>query len=202
MINRAPLVLGSYDLGKSYKKNQRYLSVSFNRFKVVMKTPICTFDAKTGILCNLCESKLESGQITQSDVESSIVLTRLAQKNSTINKMTLVSAKEIENEHILILKSSDIRLIRSNSELSDIINKAFQKDIWIIESDSNDRRFIDNLFHPVKIESVNFVWLPDGSKLTRVVLTKNSKGIDEKRLETIKMISMAVRKIDLIIEFI
>jgi len=169
---------------------------------VVMKTPICTFDAKTGILCNLCESKLESGQITQSDVESSIVLTRLAQKNSTINKMTLVSAKEIENEHILILKSSDIRLIRSNSELSDIINKAFQKDIWIVESDSNDRRFLDNLFHPVKIESVNFVWLPDGSKLTRVVLTKNSKGIDEKRLETIKMISMAVRKIDLIIEFI
>jgi hypothetical protein len=55
-----------------------------------MKTPICTFDAKTGILCNLCESKLESGQITQSDVESSIVLTRLAQKNSNINKMTLV----------------------------------------------------------------------------------------------------------------
>ena len=73
-----------------------------------MKTPICTFDAKTGILCNLCESKLESGQITQSDVESSIVLTRLAQKNSSINKMTLVSAKEIENEHILILKKQEV----------------------------------------------------------------------------------------------
>jgi len=115
--------------------------------------------------------------------------------------MTLVSAKEINNEHILMLKSSDIRLIRSNNELNDIINKAFQKDIWIIESDSNDRRFLDNLFHPVKLESVNFVWLPDGSKLTRVVLAKNSKGIAEKRIETIKMISMAVRQIDLIIEF-
>lgn len=174
---------------------------SFIKFKVVLKTPICAFDAKTGILCNLCESKLESGQITQSDVESSIVLTRLAQKNSNINKMTLVSAKEIENEHILILKSSDIRLIRSNNDLSDLINKSFQKDTWIIESDSNDRRFLDNLFHPLKLESVNFVWLPDGSKSTRVVLEKNSKGVDEKMLETIKKISMAVRQIDLIIEF-
>ncbi len=168
---------------------------------MVLKTPICTFDAKTGILCNLCESKLESGQITQSDVDSSIVLTRLAQKNSNINKMTLISAKEIQNEHILMLKSSDLRVIRSNIELSDIINKAFQKDIWIIESDSNDRRFLDNLFHPIKLESVNFVWLPDGSKMTRVVLAKNSKGIDEKRLETVKMISMAIRQIDLIIEY-
>ena len=166
-----------------------------------MKTPICIFDAKTGILCNLCESKLESGQITQSDVDNSIVLTRLAQKNSNINKMTLISAKEIQNEHILMLKSSDLRVIRSNIELSDIINKAFQKDIWIIESDSNDRRFLDNLFHPIKLESVNFVWLPDGSKMTRVVLAKNSKGIDEKRLETVKMISMAIRQIDLIIEY-
>jgi len=84
----------------------------------------------------------------------------------------------------------------------DSIRSDLRREYWIIESDSNDRRFLDNLFHPVKIESVNFVWLPDGSKLTRVVLTKNSKGIDEKRLETIKMISMAVRKIDLIIEFI
>jgi transcription antitermination factor NusA-like protein len=169
--------------------------------KVALKTPICTFDAKTGILCNLCESKLESGQITQSDVESSIVLARLAQKNSNINKITLISAKEIENEHILILKNSDIRLIRSNNDLSDILNKAFHKDIWIVESDSNDRRFLDNLFHPIKLETVNFVWLPDGSKLTRVVLEKNIKGVDEKRLKTIKKISMAVRQIDLIIEF-
>lgn len=81
------------------------------------------------------------------------------------------------------------------------MNKAFHKDIWIVESDSNDRRFLDNLFHPIKLETVNFVWLPDGSKLTRVVLEKNIKGVDEKRLKTIKKISMAVRQIDLIIEF-
>jgi hypothetical protein len=51
------------------------------------------------------------------------------------------------------------------------------------------------------LESVNFVWLPDGSKLTRIVIEKSAYSrIDKNKLETIKKISMAVRQIDLIIE--
>jgi transcription antitermination factor NusA-like protein len=168
---------------------------------VVLKTPICTFDAKTGILCNLCENKLESGEITQADVDTSIILSRLAQKDPLINKMTLVSAVEIEKELVLLFKNSDVRLIRSSDNLSEKINEGFGKGVWIIESDSNDRRFLENLFHPLHLESVNFVWLPDGSKLTRIVIEKLAYAkIDKNKLETIKKISMTVRQIDLIIE--
>ena len=171
------------------------------KFKVVLKTPICTFDAKTGILCNMCENKLQSGQITQVDVDSSIILSKLAQTNPLINKMTLISGKEIGKEQILLLKTSDVRAIRSSKNLTETINKAFGKDVWIIEADSNDRRFLENLFHPAHLESVNFVWLPDGSKLTRIVIEKSAfDKIDKDKLETIKKISMAVRQIDLIIE--
>ncbi len=72
---------------------------------MILKTPICNFDAKTGILCDMCENKLESGQITPSDVEGSMILAKLAQSNSEIDKMTLFGSKEIENEVILIFKS-------------------------------------------------------------------------------------------------
>lgn len=171
------------------------------KFKVVLKTPICTFDAKTGILCNLCENKLQSGQITQSDVDSSIILSKLAQKNPLINKISLISAKEIGKEQVLLLKASDVRIIRASENLTEIINKGFGKVVWIIEADSNDRRFLENLFHPLHLESVNFVWLPDGSKLTRIVIEKSAfNKVDKNKLETIKKISMAVRQIDLIIE--
>ena len=115
-----------------------------------MKTPICTFDAKTGILCNMCESKLNSGQITKSDVDSSIIITKLAQKNSEIDKMTLISSKEIDDEVILVFKSSDVRIIRSNAKLYEIIQQSFKKNVWIVESDSNDRRFLENLFYPTR----------------------------------------------------
>jgi len=82
-----------------------------------VKTPICTFDAKTGILCNMCESKLSSGQITESDVKGSMILTKLAQKIPEIDKITLINSNEIDDEVILILKPSDVRIIRSNTKL-------------------------------------------------------------------------------------
>jgi transcription antitermination factor NusA-like protein len=167
---------------------------------VRLKTPICTFDAKTGILCNMCETKLAAGQITSSDVEGSIVLTKLALKNSEIDKMTLIGSKEIDDEVILFFKSSDFRTIRSNSKLIDLIRQAFKKNIWIAESDSNDRRFLENLFYPIRIDNFNFVWLPDGHKLTRVVIGKKVNSMQEITLEKIKKISLSLKKIELVVD--
>ena len=149
----------------------------------------------------MCENKLESGQITSSDVDGSMILTKLAQKSSEIDKMTLLGSKEIEDEVILIFKSSDVRAIRSNKKLFDLIQQSFKKNVWIVESDSNDRRFLENLFYPVGIDNINFIWLPDGKKLTRVLIDKKKiKIIKEKTLESIKKISLSIRKIELIVE--
>lgn len=165
-----------------------------------MKTPICTFDAKTGVLCNMCENKVQNGVITQADVNSSIILSKVAQKNKEIDKMTLIGSREIDSEMVLIFKGSDVRTIRSNKNILDTIQKAFNKNIWIIESDSNDRRFLENLFYPSKIENINFIWLPDGNKLTRVIIDKKSKKIDDKYLKLITQISKEIKNIELIIE--
>ena len=149
----------------------------------------------------MCENKLESGQITSSDVDGSMILTKLAQRNSEIDKMTLLGSKEIKDEVILIFKSSDVRAIRSNKKLFDLIQQSFKKNVWIVESDSNDRRFLENLFYPVGIDNINFIWLPDGKKLTRVLIDKKKiKIIKEKTLESIKKISLSIRKIELIVE--
>lgn len=149
----------------------------------------------------MCENKLESGQITPSDVDGSMILAKLAQSNSEIDTMTLFGSKEIENEVILIFKSSDVRAIRSDKKLFDLIQQSFKKNVWIVESDSNDRRFLENLFYPVGIDNINFIWLPDGKKLTRVLIDiKKIKNIKEKTLESIKKISLSIRKIELIVE--
>jgi len=168
---------------------------------VILKTPICTFDAKTGILCDMCENRLKTGQMTLSDVSGSMTLAKLAQKSPDIDKMTLVGSKEIDNEVILIFKSPDARTIRSDKRLLDMIQKSFKKHVWIVESDSNDRRFLENLFYPVGIDNINFIWLPDGKKLTRVLIDKKKiKSVKEDTLENIKKISLLLRKIDLVVE--
>lgn len=148
----------------------------------------------------MCENKLLSGIITQSDVESAIVLTKIAQKNKEIDKLSLIGSKEIESEIILIFKGSDVRTIRSRSDLLEAIKKAFNKNIWVIEADSNDRRFLENLFYPIKIDNINFIWLPDGNKITRVAIDKKNYKIDDKHLDLITKISKEIKNIDLIME--
>lgn len=54
-----------------------------------MKSPICPFDAKSGVLCSKCESKLESADITRDDVKASIRLARLADRSQD-NRLTEV----------------------------------------------------------------------------------------------------------------
>ena len=110
-----------------------------------MKTPICSFDAKTGILCSRCESKLKTGHLTVGDIEASMKLTVLADKNNIIDKFVLVGAHKIDEELVLILPTSDISILRSNIELLNYIKKEFNNGVWFIESGATERRFIENL---------------------------------------------------------
>lgn len=139
-----------------------------------MKAPICAFDAKTGILCAKCESKIKSGNLTYADVEASIKLSKLSEHNLDISKFTLAGALRIEEDLILLLRGSDILALRGNNVLLKQVEQAFNDKVWFIEAEATDRRFLENLFFPAKIVTVNLVWLPDGNKITRVIIQQGN----------------------------
>jgi hypothetical protein len=56
-----------------------------------LRTPICTFDAMNGILCPQCESKLDSGKLTKTDVEAAIKLAHLSKKIPQIDTDKVIS---------------------------------------------------------------------------------------------------------------
>ena len=97
-----------------------------------MKTPICTFDAKTAILCTKCETKLRSGQLTDTDIEGAIKITKLAERNQDINKFTMTSASKVDEDFIIALSGSDISTIRSNSTLLKKFEDEFQSKVWFV----------------------------------------------------------------------
>ncbi len=166
-----------------------------------MKTPICSFDAKTGILCSKCESKLRTGHLSVGDIEASIKLTQLADKNNIIDKFTLVGAYKIEERLVLILPIADISTLRSDNELSNKIKKEFNNNVWFVESGATERRFIENLIFPIKISSINLVWLPDGNKLTKIIVS--NKKNQNKKVDTnnITKIAKEIKNIELLIEY-
>ena len=164
-----------------------------------MKIPICTFDAKTAILCAKCETRLRSGQLTDIDIEGAIKITKLAERNQDVNKFTMTSASKVDEDFIITLSGPDISTIRSNSTLSKKFEDEFQSKVWFIEAETNDKRFIENLFFPIRVLAVNLIWLPDGSKLTKVIISASNK-FEQSKIEKIKQIARKIRNIELLVE--
>ena len=136
-----------------------------------MKLPICNFDAKNMVLCPKCESKIESGSITKADVDASIKLAQLAKSNHIIDKFTLYSCKEFNGNFVLSLAKNDIMVIRQSRVLYRLLQDQFQGKIWLVEADENDKKFIEDLFFPTKILSINLVWAPGGVQETKAIVS-------------------------------
>jgi hypothetical protein len=71
----------------------------------------------------------------------------------------------------------------------------------LIEAESTDRKLLEDLFYPIRILTVNIVWLPDGSKLTKVIIPGRKTERFPLDIELIKKVVKAVRNIDLLVEF-
>jgi transcription antitermination factor NusA-like protein len=165
-----------------------------------LKTPICSFDAKSGVLCRKCEAKLESGSITQDDVEAATKLIGLADHNQEINKFTLVRGTRVHGDFVLVFRGSDVSVLRGNEELVSKIEKQMGQKVWFVETEASDRRFIESLFHPLKVLSVNFFWLPESNKVTKVIIADDAKNALV-NIEKVQKIAKAIRNIELLVEF-
>ena len=165
-----------------------------------MKTPICSFDAKSGVLCRMCEAKLKSGSITQDDVEAATKLIGLADRNQEINKFTLIRGTRVHGDFVLVFRGSDVSVLRGDEELASKIEKQIGQKVWFIETEASDRRFIESLLHPLKVLSVNFFWIPEANKLTKVIIADDGKNTSV-NIDKVQKIAKAIRNIELLVEF-
>jgi transcription antitermination factor NusA-like protein len=165
-----------------------------------LKTPICTFDARVGILCGKCEAKLQSGRLKKTDVEGAIKITKLAEFDQEINKFTMAGASKVDDEFILKLRGSDISILHANNALLKKIEDEFKSKVWFVEAEASDRRFIENLIYPARVITVNLIWLPDGSKLTKVIVSTLNIQELQRNTEKIKRIAKEIRDLELLLE--
>jgi len=165
-----------------------------------LKVPICTFDAKTGVLCPKCESRLKNGELSNVDVECSIKLIKLSHKNQDIDKLNLIGSQKIDEDYVLILKDSNVSHINSNDKLLSSVEEEFKGKVWFVEANSSIRRFLENLFFPIRLLKTNMIWLPDGNQVTQVTIESKDYEKFISIIEKIKKIVNAIRKIELVVE--
>jgi transcription antitermination factor NusA-like protein len=138
--------------------------------------------------------------LTHADIEGAMKITKIAEHNQDVNKFTMISAAKVDDDFILILRGSDIIVLRTNTSLSKKFEDEFQSKVWFVEAEATDRRFIENLFFPAKVLTVNLIWLPDGNKLTKVIVTDGNHSELESNVEKIKKIAKEIRNIELLVE--
>ena len=165
-----------------------------------LRIPICAFDAKTGILCGKCQAKLTAGQISNSDIVVSKVLVKLAESVPELNRTTLLRSYEVEKSYVMETEQADAALIRSKPEIKQKIEDMLKGKVWVIPTTNSDRQFLEELFYPIRILTVNTVWLPDGSKLTKVIVPGRRPERLRNEIEALKKIVKQVKGIELLVE--
>jgi hypothetical protein len=165
-----------------------------------IKLPICSFDAKTGILCANCESKLRSGKITGADVEASKALIHLADRINELNKVTLRRSFESGGNYVLEFDQADLVHLRSNPALFSELDRALKGKVWVVGAGGSDRKFLEDVFYPAKVLTVNTVWLTDGGKRTKVIVPGKRSERYTGDFEKLRDIVRQARGIELLVE--
>lgn len=131
----------------------------------------------------------------------SVQLTKLAEKLPEIEKATLIRALDMDGGYVIVLKAGDLATLRRESQTMKKIESELQKKIWFIEGEASDRKMLEDLFFPIRIVTVNIVWLPDGSKLTKAIIPGRKTEKFPLDIDQVKKIVKEVRGIDLLVEF-
>ena len=142
-----------------------------------------------------------SGQLTRADVEASMKLVQLSQKIPQIEKFTLNSCQESNGNYILYLSNIDIMTIRQSRDLYRILQGEFPGKIWLIEVECDDKKFIEDMFFPIKILAINQVWKPFTGKKTKVIVSGRRTPRFPMDVDKVIAISKDIRKIELVVEF-
>lgn len=166
-----------------------------------MKLPICGFDAKNSVLCLQCEKKVDAGEITQVDVDASIILAKIGKTDKVVESFTLHSCKEFDGNFVLSLAKNDIMGIRQSRTIYRLLQDQFKGKIWLVEAEETDKKFIEDLFFPTKILSFKSVWALGGVQKTKAVVT--GKWTQRFPIDTEKVVQIVknARNLDIEIEF-
>ena len=148
-----------------------------------MKTELCNFCLKSGILCSKCQGKLKSGAVSEVDFTVAGLLLSLEEKYPSIQDVRFHKAVEVDRILAILVDKGDVpRLLSHGGKIVKALGEKTGKTIRILENGVTERKFLEDLFVPVTILTINKIWLPDGTTETRVILNRGRR----KRIPNVK----------------
>ncbi len=130
------------------------------------------------------------------------MLLSLEEKYPVLQNVDFHKAVEADGVLALVVGRGDVaRLLGYGGKIIRAISEKTGKGIRILEHGVDDRKFLEDLFAPLTILTINTIWLPDGTTETRVILRKRGRRPPPINVEATKQIAKSVRNMVLRVEF-
>jgi len=166
-----------------------------------MKTELCSFCLKSGILCQKCSSKVKAGEISDLDLKITRLLLNLEEKYPSLQNVCFYKAVDVEKTLAILVGHGDVpKLLGYGGKIVKTLSDGTGKNIRVLEYGVDDRKFLEDLFVPFSILTINTIWLPDGTTETRVILRRKRGQQLPMDLKALKEIANKTRKMSLRVE--
>ena len=168
----------------------------------MVKTILDAFCVKSGILCRRCEEKLEKGQVTELDLKVIQRMVELEKEHPVLQDVTYHRAVDADSMMAVLVDRKDIpKLLGGGAKVIKDLGDTFGKRVKLISYGGDDREFLEDLFSPLSILTINTIWIPDGSTETKVILTGRQPRNMPVDPEMVRKIAHEVRGMTLRVEF-
>jgi len=163
---------------------------------------LCSFCLKSGILCQKCSAKVKSGEVSETDLRVARLLLSLEEKFPSLQNVYFHKTVETDRTLAIVVGPGDVpRLLGYGGKIIKTLGEETGRSIRVLENGVDNRKFLEDLFAPLNILTINTIWLPDGSMETRVILGRKRGGRSSLDVKALKEIASKVRNITLRVEF-
>lgn len=163
---------------------------------------ICQFCLRSGILCSECQKKVKAGKVTKLDLEVARLLLSMEKKYPPLQELKFYKAVDTDKMLALVVGRGDVaRILSYGGKIIKELGNKMGRSIRVLEYGSSSRKFLEDLFAPLNIVTINKIWLPDGTTETRVILKKKGRHSSNFKMNALRDIAKKVRGITLRIEF-
>ncbi len=139
-----------------------------------MVLPICDVCLKSGMLCQGCENKLKSGEITQLDLDIAKLLYKLGEGTIGFKKTI-----EIGDVVIIVTDKDQVgKIIGKSGKIVRAISKKIGKKVRVIGEGSDFKEVARDILAPARISGINIVYGTDGEQKYKIrVMREDSRRL-------------------------
>ena len=139
-----------------------------------MILPICDVCLNSGMLCNGCENKLKSGEISQLELDIANIVYNLGDGQIGFKK-----AIGTDNVVIIITEQDQVgKLIGKGGKIVRAISKELGKKVRVVGAGSDLKSVAKDMLSPARISGINVVYGTDGEEIFKIrVMKEDSRRI-------------------------